>query len=83
MAEAGREPVLLRARALLYLHADEDRKAAFPDVRLTMLAVLGMMNSVINWRAADQDANLARIAAELSQLVVAGLGKPVPARKRS
>ena len=53
------------------------------DVRLTMLAVLGMMNSVINWRAADQDANLARIAAELSQLVVAGLGKPVPARKRS
>ena len=53
------------------------------DVRLTMLAVLGMMNSVINWRAADQDANLARIAAELSQLVVAGLGKPVPTRKRS
>jgi AcrR family transcriptional regulator len=52
------------------------------DVRLNMLAVLGMLNSVINWRAADQDANLARIAAELSHLVVAGLGKPVPARKR-
>ena len=27
MAKAGRDPVLLRARALLYLHADDDRKA--------------------------------------------------------
>jgi TetR/AcrR family transcriptional regulator, cholesterol catabolism regulator len=53
------------------------------DVRLTMLAVLGMMNSVINWRAADQDAGVARVAAELSQLVVAGLARPVPARKRT
>jgi len=53
------------------------------DVRLTMLAVLGMLNSVINWRAADQDASVARIAAELSQLAVAGLARPVPARKRT
>ena len=27
MAKAGKDPILLRARALLYLHADEDRKA--------------------------------------------------------
>ena len=27
MAKAGRDPILLRARALLYLHADDDRKA--------------------------------------------------------
>ena len=53
------------------------------DVRLTMLAVLGMMNSVINWRDADQDAGVARVAAELSQLVVAGLVRPMPARKRT
>jgi Tetracyclin repressor-like, C-terminal domain len=53
------------------------------DVRLIMLAVLGMLNSVINWRAADQDASVARIAAELSQLAVAGLARPVPARKRT
>ena len=52
------------------------------DVRLTMLAVLGMMNSVINWRADDQEANMDRIAAELGQLVVAGLARPPSARKR-
>jgi TetR/AcrR family transcriptional regulator, cholesterol catabolism regulator len=52
------------------------------DVRLTMLAVLGMMNSVINWRADDQDAGMDRIAAALAQLVVAGLARPPPARKR-
>src|SRR6185295_9615732 len=46
------------------------------DVRLTMLAVLGMLNSVINWRATDQDAGMARVATELSQLVVAGLVRP-------
>jgi len=27
MAKAGKDPILLRARALLYLHGDEDRKA--------------------------------------------------------
>jgi TetR/AcrR family transcriptional regulator, cholesterol catabolism regulator len=52
------------------------------DVRLTVLAVLGMMNSVINWRADDQDAGMDRVAAELAQLVVAGLARPPPARKR-
>jgi hypothetical protein len=52
------------------------------DVRLTVLAVLGMMNSVINWRADDQEANMDRIAAELGQLVVAGLARLPSARKR-
>jgi hypothetical protein len=50
-----------------------------------------MLNSVINWRAADQEASVARVARELGQLVVAGLVnpvanpavKPVPARKRA
>ena len=47
------------------------------DVRLTMLAVLGMMNSVINWRAADQDANLARIAAELDKAAHSQSSEPL------
>jgi AcrR family transcriptional regulator len=53
------------------------------DVRLTMLAVLGMVNSVINWRADDQDRQLNQIAAELSELVATGLAKPAPARRRA
>jgi hypothetical protein len=46
------------------------------DVRLTMLAILGMCNNVINWRAADQGAGLSRVAAELGKLVVDGLAMP-------
>jgi TetR/AcrR family transcriptional regulator, cholesterol catabolism regulator len=53
------------------------------DVRLTMLAVLGMVNSVINWRADDQDREISQIAAELSELVATGLAKPAPARRRA
>ena len=53
------------------------------DVRLCMLAVLGMVNSVINWREEDQDRGISRIAAELGELVVAGLAKPAPARRRA
>jgi AcrR family transcriptional regulator len=53
------------------------------DVRLTMLAVLGMGNSVINWRADDQDREISQIAAELSELVATGLAKPAPARRRA
>jgi TetR/AcrR family transcriptional regulator, cholesterol catabolism regulator len=53
------------------------------DVRLTMLAVLGMVNSVINWREDDQGRGINQIAAELSELVAAGLAKPAPARRRS
>ena len=53
------------------------------DVRLTMLAILGMCNNVINWRAADQSVNLGRVAAELGKLVVDGLATPfVPASRR-
>jgi len=53
------------------------------DVRLTTLAVLGMVNSVINWRADDQDREISQIAAELSELVATGLAKPAPARRRA
>ena len=40
------------------------------DARLTMLAILGMCNSVINWPTADQSADVGRIAAEFAKLVV-------------
>lgn len=56
---------------------------AGPDVRLSMLAVLGMVNSVINWREEDQGRGISEIAAELSELVVAGLARPAPARRRT
>jgi AcrR family transcriptional regulator len=46
------------------------------DVRLTMLAILGMCNSVINWRAADQSEDLGRVAVELGKLVIDGLAMP-------
>jgi AcrR family transcriptional regulator len=53
------------------------------DVRLTMLAILGMCNNVINWRAADQSMDVGRIAAELAKLVVDGLAVPcAPASRR-
>ena len=52
------------------------------DVRLTMLAVLGMCNSVINWRKDDQGGDLDQIAAELGRLVVDGLAKPGVAAMR-
>jgi TetR/AcrR family transcriptional regulator, cholesterol catabolism regulator len=54
------------------------------DVRLATLAVLGMLNSVINWRKDDQGSDLDRIVAELGKLVVDGLAAPAPAplRKR-
>jgi len=50
MAKAGRDPILLRARALLYLHADDDRKAVEllvagkddPEARLFMARVLAV-----------------------------------------
>jgi TetR/AcrR family transcriptional regulator, cholesterol catabolism regulator len=52
------------------------------DVRLSMLAVLGMVNSVINWREEDQARGISQIAAELSELVVAGLAKGALTRRR-
>jgi hypothetical protein len=43
------------------------------DPRLAVLAVLGMCNAVINWRPADQAADMRMIAAELGKLVANGL----------
>lgn len=54
------------------------------DARLAMVAVLGMCNSVINWRAADQSVDAGRIAASLARLVVEGLAvPPSPALRRN
>jgi TetR/AcrR family transcriptional regulator, cholesterol catabolism regulator len=44
------------------------------DVRTTMLAVLGMCNSVINWRAGDRGQDMRRIASELGRLIIGGIG---------
>lgn len=54
------------------------------NVRLTVLAILGMCNSVINWPMADQSADVPRIAAEFARLVVQGLNiaRAAPPRKR-
>jgi AcrR family transcriptional regulator len=53
------------------------------DVRLTMLAILGMCNSVINWRAGDQSKDSGRAAAALGKLVIGGLAMPcAPASRR-
>jgi AcrR family transcriptional regulator len=43
------------------------------DARLAMLAVLGMCNAVINWRAADQGKDLRKIAAGFAALIAGGL----------
>jgi AcrR family transcriptional regulator len=55
------------------------------DVRLTVLAILGMCNNVINWPAADQNADAGHIAAEFARLVVQGLniGRAASSRKRA
>src|SRR5436853_3729208 len=53
------------------------------DVRLTNLAVLGMCNSVINWRATDQSEDLGRVATELGKLVIDGLAVPCAPVSRS
>jgi AcrR family transcriptional regulator len=43
------------------------------DARLAMLAVLGMCNAVINWRASDQGKDMQVIAAQLAKLIAGGL----------
>jgi AcrR family transcriptional regulator len=43
------------------------------DARLAMLAVLGMCNAVINWRAADQGRDVGRIAEGFARLIADGL----------
>jgi AcrR family transcriptional regulator len=52
------------------------------DAHLAMLAILGMCNAVINWRASDQGTDTRRIAAGLAELVAAGLASDEGARKR-
>jgi TetR/AcrR family transcriptional regulator, cholesterol catabolism regulator len=62
---------------------EEGSIRADTDVRLAMLAILGMCNNVINWRAADQSVDVSRIATELGKLVVDGLTMPpLPASRR-
>ena len=46
------------------------------DARLTMLAVLGMCNAVINWRGTDRGKDTRSIAAGFAQLVASGLALP-------
>lgn len=55
---------------------DDGSIRAGTDARLTMLAILGMCNSVINWRAADQSTDVGRIAAAFAKLAVDGLAMP-------
>jgi AcrR family transcriptional regulator len=48
------------------------------DARLAMLAVLGMCNAVINWRASDQGKDLRRMAAGFAKLIADGLAAQKP-----
>jgi AcrR family transcriptional regulator len=43
------------------------------DARLAMLAVLGMCNAVINWRAADRGRDMHQVAAGFIRLIANGL----------
>ena len=52
------------------------------DARLTMLAVLGMLNAVINWRACDQCQDIEAIAAGFVRLVADGIAVANSAVKR-
>jgi TetR/AcrR family transcriptional regulator, cholesterol catabolism regulator len=52
------------------------------DAHLAMLAILGMCNAVINWRASDQGTDTRRIASGLAELVADGLAAFEGARKR-
>lgn len=55
------------------------------DVRLAVLSILGMCNSVINWRAADQGIDVHHIAGEFAKLVAQGLAASaiVPVRRKT
>jgi TetR/AcrR family transcriptional regulator, cholesterol catabolism regulator len=92
LADASRRRIGRKARRIERCFAeviqaglDDGSIRGDTDVRLTMLAVLGMLNSVINWRRDDQAGDMHQIAAELGKLVVAGLAPPRTAspRKRS
>ncbi len=66
------------------IQAGIDDGSVRPDVdaRLAMLAVLGMLNSVINWRREDQPEDMDRLAAELGKLLVGSLARPGTAALR-
>jgi AcrR family transcriptional regulator len=53
------------------------------DARLAMLAVLGMCNAVINWRAADRGKDMQRIATGFAALIANGLAADGKAVLRS
>ncbi len=52
------------------------------DARLAMLAVLGMCNAVINWRATDRAMDISSIANGFAEIVAKGLVLPEGAPKR-
>jgi TetR/AcrR family transcriptional regulator, cholesterol catabolism regulator len=52
------------------------------DARLAMLAVLGMCNAVINWRAPDGSRDLSEIASSFARIVASGVASPEGAPKR-
>jgi TetR/AcrR family transcriptional regulator, cholesterol catabolism regulator len=52
------------------------------DARLAMLAVLGMCNAVINWRASDASRDTHSIASGFAELVAGGLALPGGTPKR-
>jgi TetR/AcrR family transcriptional regulator, cholesterol catabolism regulator len=52
------------------------------DARLTMLAVLGMCNAVINWRESDRNQDIRGIASGFAGIVAKGLTFPESAPKR-
>ena len=52
------------------------------DPHLTMLALLGMLNSVINWRARDAAAGAMRIAAEPARPIARGVAKGAATARR-
>lgn len=91
LADASRRRIGRKARRIERAFAEvieagiaDGSIRAGTDVRLAMLAVLGMLNSVINWRKDDQGADSAQIAAAFGKLIVDGLAVPATSsRKRS
>lgn len=43
------------------------------DARVATLAILGMLNAVINWRSEELERGTAELAADFSRIVIAGL----------
>ena len=71
-----------RLRGLVKIGIADGSISADTEVRTVMLAVLGMCNSVINWRAGDR-GHMRQLASELGRLAIGGLGGPGTAVARS